>query len=123
LLGHWAALSSGGFQAEEEEDAGLIRADGAGSRALNGSQDPTVSVRDRASHRVHEHLETTTPALGDIKASSPVAAATTGGLRTLRVIFWELPRLGETLQELCIQPAGPALGGPYPRSGRHYQAE
>lgn len=121
LRGHRAALSSGGFQAEEE--AGLIRADGVVAGALNGSQDPAVRVRDRSSHRVHEHLETTTPALGDIKARSPVAAATTGASRRLRVIFWELPRLGETRQELRIQPAGPALGGTCPGSGRHCQAE
>lgn len=92
--------------------------------ALNGSQDPALSVRDRSSHGGHEYLEATTPALGDIKASSPVTvAATTGDLRRLRVIFWELPSLRETLQELCIQPAGPALGGTCPRSGRHCQAE
>lgn len=34
-----------------------------------------------------------------------------------------LHRLGETLQELCIQPAGPTSGGPCPRSGGHCQAE
>lgn len=123
LLGQGAALPSWGFQAEEEQEAGLLGADGAEAGALNGSQDPTLSVRDRSSHWVREHLETTTPALGDIKASSPVAAATTRGWRRLRVIFWELPRLGETLQELYVQPVGPALGGTRPGSGRHCQAE
>lgn len=123
LLGHWAALSSWDFQAEEEEEAGFLRAGRVVAGALNGSQDLAVSGRDGSSHRVHEYLETTSPALRGVKASPPVAAATTGCLRRLRGIFWEFPRLGETRQELCIQPVGPALGGTCPRSGRHRQAE
>lgn len=64
LLGHGAALSSGDFRAEEEEEeAGLIGAGRVVAGALNGSQDPAVSGRDGSSYRVHKYLETTGPAL------------------------------------------------------------
>lgn len=120
--GQQAAPSRGGIQAEEAE-AGLGGADSVVAGSLNGSPDLVLSLRDGSSRWIHEHLEASTLALGGVKASSPVAAAATGGLRRLRGIFGEPPRLGEALQELCIQPAGPALGGPYPRSGGHSQAE
>lgn len=122
LRGHLAAPPSWAVQ-EEEEEAGISRAACVVVGALDGSQDPAVSVRQSPGSRVHGHFEATTPALRSIKASPPIAAATMGGLRRLRGIFQELPRLGETLQELCIQPAGPALGGSCPRSGGHCQAE
>lgn len=120
--GHQAAFSSRGIQVEEVE-AGLGRAGCVVAGSLDGSQDLVLHLRDGPSRWVHEHLETTTPALRGIKAISPVAAATTGGLRKWRGIFWELPRLEETLQELCIQPVGPALGGPCPRFSGYHQPE
>lgn len=120
--GHQAALSSRGIQAEEVE-AGLSRVEGVVAGSLNGSQDLVLRLRNGSSGRIHKHLEATTPALRGIKASSPIAAASAEGLGRLGGIFWQLPRMGETLQEPCIQPAGPALGGPCPRSGGHCQAE
>lgn len=44
LQGHRGALSSGGVWAEEEEEAGLGSAEGVVAGALNGSQDPAVSL-------------------------------------------------------------------------------
>lgn len=78
LWGHWAALSSRGIQAEEEE-AGFGRAECVVAGSLNGSQDPALRLRDGVSGWVREYLETTTPALRGVKASSPVAAAAMGG--------------------------------------------
>lgn len=79
LWGHRDALSSRGIQAEEEEEAGFGRAECVVAGPLNGSQDPALSLRDGFSRWVHEDLEATTPALRGVKASSPVAVATTGG--------------------------------------------
>lgn len=120
--GHQAAPSSRGIQAEDVE-AGLSRVEGVVAGSLNGSQDLVLRLRNGSSGRIHKHLEATTPALRGIKASSPITAATAEGLRRSRGIFWQLPRMGETLKELCIQPAGPTWGGPCPRSGGHCQAE
>ena len=118
------ALSSGGVGAEDEDEEASLRSAGCVvAGALDGSQDLARSLRDGSDRRVHEHLEATTSAPRGIKASFPVAAAATGGLRRLRAVFQELPRLGETLQELCVQPAGPALGAPCLASGRLCQAE
>lgn len=123
LRGHRVALSSGGVRAEEEEEAGLSSAERVVAGALDGSQDPAASLRDGSSRWVHEYLEATASAFRGVKASPPVAAAATEGLRRSRAIFQELPRLSETLQELCVQPAGPALGGCCPGAGGHCQAE
>lgn len=80
LWGHRAALSSWGIQAEEDEEAGLIGAEGVVAGSLDGSQDPALRLGDGFSRRVHKYLEATTfSALGGIKASSPVTGATTGG--------------------------------------------
>ena len=124
LWGHRLALSRRGVGAEDEdEEAGLCSTGCVVAGALDGSQDLAWSLRDGSDRRVHEHLEATTSAPRGIKASSPGAAAATGGPRRLKAIFQELPRLGETLQQLCVQPVGPALGGPCLASGGLFQAE
>lgn len=52
LRGHRVALSSGGVRAEEEEEAGLSSAERVVAGALDGSQDPAASLRDRSSRWV-----------------------------------------------------------------------
>lgn len=92
-------------------------------RGFQGGQDPVMHLRGLTSCWVHEDLEAIAPALGGVKAGSPAAAATMGGWRRLRGIFWELLQLKETPQERCIQPVGPAVGVAWLRPGGHCQAE
>ena len=88
LREHRVALSSRGVGAEDEDEEASLRSAGCVvAGALDGSQDLARSLRDGSDRRVHEHLEATTSAPRGIKASSPVAAAATGGLRRLRAIF------------------------------------
>lgn len=88
LWGHRTALSVWGVRAEKQVEAGLGRAECVVAGPLNGSQDPALSLRDGSSRWVCKYLETSTPALRGVKASSPAAAATMGGFRRLRGIFW-----------------------------------
>lgn len=117
------ACSSAVLAGEKEEKASLCWTECIVAGTFQGVQDPALSLSGRTSRGVHEDLEDFPPTSGGVKAGSPGAAPSPRDLREPCHVFWVRLRLGETLEEGSIQPAGPALGAPWKRTGRHCQAK
>lgn len=92
------ACSSTVLAGEKEEKASLRWAECIVAGALQGVQDPALSLSGRTSRGVYKDLEDFPPTFGGVKAGSPGAAAPPGDSRELLNIFFGVRlRLGETL--------------------------